>query len=363
MSTLVSRRNLLLGLTALPFAFARRAPAAATEPMPIYRGAAVMPHLLEETAFVERLVADCSCLTPEVDLKWTSIEPARGCRSWTGADRLAAFARASKMRMRGHTLLWHRATPTWAVDRISEGDWTPIKEHFGALMPRYAELIDEWDVINEPIDADHGIGGLRRNTFFAAFGPDYIERALWQARELAPGAALMLNEYGLEVDGAWGDARRGAFLRLAERLKKRGAPLDGIGIQAHLHLASRTTTFTALNRFLRNLDELGLGVTITELDVREHDRSLPIGERDRHVAATVSSFLDVVLPNRNVRGVVTWGLSDRHSWIQHGDENSAGSLEDDARQTERLNRGLPYGASYEAKPMALAVNARLPHKT
>jgi endo-1,4-beta-xylanase len=318
-----------------------------------------MPSLLEEVRFAERLTADCRCLTPEVHLKWDAIEPRSGSRSFEGADRIADFARQRGMRMRGHTLLWHRSTPTWADQAIGQSDWAPVARHFAALMPRYGDIVDEWDVVNEPIDAVDGYQGLRRNQFLDAFGPDYIECALWEARAHAPAARLMLNEYGLEYDGPWGDARRTTMLRLVEHLRARGAPLGGIGVQAHLDLTHQAASFASFETFLEHLERLGLRVTITELDVREQDRTLPIGERDRRVAAAASAFLDVALSSPAVTGVVTWGVSDLHSWLQHEEFETSLALASRPVLHDRLNRGLPYDGQLRPKAFGDALTEAL----
>jgi endo-1,4-beta-xylanase len=53
----------------------------------------------------------------------------------------------------------------------------------------------------------------------------------------------------------------------------------------------------------------------SELDVA--DEKAPADEvvRDRLVADAYSRFLDAALDEPAVKMVVTWGLSDRHSWI------------------------------------------------
>ena len=51
---------------------------------------------------------------------------------------------------------------------------------------------------NEPIETGYRTDGLRSSVFLQAFGVDYIARALWEARRLAPRAKLQLiNEFGL----------------------------------------------------------------------------------------------------------------------------------------------------------------------
>ena len=317
--------------------------------------------LQAEPALRAAVLQDCAVLTPEVELKWDAIEPAPGKWSLTNFDRLVGFALETGKAVRGHTMLWHRSTPTWAEQRLREQrDWRLIARHFAAVIPRHGDAIAEWDVVNEPIETGHRTDGLRRNVFLDAFGPDYIRRALVEARALAPRARLMLNEYSLEYDSREERDRRYLFLKLVEGLRRSGAPLDGIGLQGHLDLRKGTVSTSSIAAFLRELAGMGLAVVVTELDVKEAEYTAPANRRDRMAADEVRRYLDAVLAEPGVTGVVTWGLSDRHSWLE--------VLEEDYRRFPGawqngdgpgLNRGLPYDSSMRRKPTYAAIEAAL----
>jgi endo-1,4-beta-xylanase len=174
-----------------------------------------------------------------------------------------------------------------------------------------------------------------------AFGSGYIGRALTQARIFAPRAQLIINEYGLEYDFAEERERRYFLLKLLERLRHENAPLDGLGLQGHLDLRKGNISQSAIADFLQEVADMGLFIDVTELDVTEADRSAPLVERDRLVADEVSRYLEVVLSQPNVRGVTTWGLTDRRSWL-----NGNGPA---------LNRGLPFDASMQPTSMYFAI--------
>jgi endo-1,4-beta-xylanase len=305
------------------------------------------------------VLQDCALLTPEVDLKWNAIEPVPGQWSMGSIDGLVGFAVEHGKTLRGHTLLWHRSTPAWAEQRLRDHrDWQLISRHFAALLPRYGGAIVQWDVVNEPIETGYRWDGLRRNVFLEAFGPDYIRRALLEARALAPRARLMLNEYGLEYDSRDERDRRYLFLKLIEGLKHSGTPLDGIGLQGHLDLRKGTMATRAIAELLKELAGMGLEIVVTELDVKEADYTAPPDVRDRLVADEVRRYLDTVLAQSGVSGVMTWGMSDRQSWLE--------ILEEDYRRFPGawtkgdgpgLNRGLPYDAAMQRKPMYSAIEA------
>jgi hypothetical protein len=72
------------------------------------------------------------------------------------------------------------------------------------------------------------VEGLRRS---GAFGPDYIRRALVEARALAPLARLMLNEYSLESRRSAGTAysvslTSSSVTTIATRWHRPAKPLD-----------------------------------------------------------------------------------------------------------------------------------------
>jgi endo-1,4-beta-xylanase len=125
--------------------------------------------------------------------------------------------------------------------------------------------------------------------------------------------------------------------------------LDGIGIQAHLDLAKGGIDQPKLSRFFADIAALGLEIVVTELDVRERDLHAPLPLRDARVAAEVKAYLAVALDQPAVTGVVTWGLTDRDSWLQKPGMRVV--------STERaLNRGLPYDAALGRKPMYWSIH-------
>ena len=322
-----------------------------------YFGAAVrIDQINNEAKLREALLRDCSYVTPEIHMKWDAIEPRRGEFVFAPADDLVVFAQQHGLRVRGHTLLWDQSTPKWAREAIlANSDWKIIQRYFTSVISRYSDTVIQWDVINEPIDTGLRGDGLRANLFLKAFGPDYISRALEEARALAPKAGLAINDYGFEYENQTEKQRRSAFLRLLERLKRRNAPLDVVGVQAHLDLAKGPLKERTIANFLREVAGFGHEIIITELDVKERDLSIPLEERDRLVAAETLRYLEIVLDQPAVRGVMTWGLSDRHSWLQTSNSNLNGDTSAATSNERALNRGLPYDESFNAKKMYWAI--------
>jgi endo-1,4-beta-xylanase len=319
-------------------------------------GTCVAPHHIESDPRVRTMIAHlCSSLTPEYHLQWSSLEPGPGDYRFRPVDAIVDFAARRGMTLTGHALIWEQGTPGWGTpdwvkERLAEQpDWNLVRQRFETVLTRYRDAIPLWNVVNEPIETSHRADGLRANVFLKAFGPGYIAEALATAREFAPGARLMINEFSLEYDNPVDQARQRAVLALLEDIRRRGLPLDAFGIQGHLDLGKGRMSARSLGRFLQAVADLGLEIHVTELDVQERDLSLPIAERDRRVADETARFLDIVLDQEAVASVTTWGVSDRHSWLRSNPNGLEGV--DDA-----INRGLPFDEEGRPKPMARTIS-------
>lgn len=306
-----------------------------------------------ETGLRRTVAAECGLLTPEIHLKWNSIEHRKGSLWYQPVDDLVALAARTGQKIYGHTLLWEQGTPDWALRELkARRNWRLVSDHMERVLGRYGAAIDVWDVVNEPIDTQGGRNGLRRNTFHRVFGPGYVAQALETARHYAPRARLMLNDYSFEYENHVEADRRKAFLKLLGDLKGRGVPLDGVGLQAHLDLGKGAMKRATVAPFMQAIADMGLEIYITELDVKERDYRATAETRDMRVADEVARYLDIALEQPAVRGVTTWGLSDRHSWlkVERGDKVDRKRYGNPAP-----NRGLPYDAAMQPKRMHQAL--------
>jgi GH35 family endo-1,4-beta-xylanase len=79
-------------------------------------GTAVNMDLLPADALYRAKVAEqFSSVTPENVMKWEVVEPQRGQFNWSPVDALVDFARQSRQRVRGYTLVWHNQPPEGAT--------------------------------------------------------------------------------------------------------------------------------------------------------------------------------------------------------------------------------------------------------
>src|SRR3954447_18350552 len=78
-----------------------------------YFGTAVAAGKLGDSTYSTILDREFSMITPENEMKWDTIEPARGSFNFGPADQIVNHALAHGQRMRGHTTVWHSQLPGW----------------------------------------------------------------------------------------------------------------------------------------------------------------------------------------------------------------------------------------------------------
>ncbi len=313
------------GSSALPTAPSGTSPA--SDPRPLRQiarsfgrefGAAVEPATLAaDSAFASAVTAECGMVTSENCLKWAALRPTVDRFDFTRGDALRDFARAGGMAFRGHTLVWHNSLPSWFSSTVNAGNAERyLVEHIATVASHYAGEIHSWDVVNEAIDTTSGrADGLRSTPWLQFLGPRYIDVAFATAAVADPRALLTYNEYGLELSSS--GPRRDATLRLLSDLRGRGVPLHGLGIQGHAG-GTGWAQFDAgaFAAFLRDVAALGLRIFISELDVKDNNLIADTATRDQQVAAVYRDYLSVALAEPAVGAVITWGLSDKYTWVK-----------------------------------------------
>ena len=135
-------------------------------------------------------------------------------------------------------------------------------------------------------------------------------------------------------------ARRRALVELLRSLRDRGVPIHAVGLQAHL-FADRVIDRSALQAFVAEIVALKLDVLITELDVNDFTLPAKISERDARVAELAAQFMSAVCEVTRPTAILTWGISDRYSWMPTY-----------FKRTDGLpNRPLPLDADFQRKPL------------
>lgn len=286
----------------------------------IYGAACQYRHLSSNLEFAASFTRECGMLVPEKELKWKALRPKPDRFNFAPGDQMAEFARTHNLLLRGHTLVWHHklSLPEWFKDTVNSQNAEQILiDHIKTVAGHYAGRMHSWDVVNEAIHLPDGrADGLRKTPWLKFLGPNYIDIAFRAAAEADPKALLVYNDHQLEYDQPQNEAKRTKVLKLLERLKSRGVPVQALGIQSHLGVNSRKRFpgGEKLRGFLRDVASLGLKILVTEMDVIEK-KPLDVTTRDRLIAGIYEDYLTVVLDEPAVIAVVTWGLSDRYTWV------------------------------------------------
>jgi endo-1,4-beta-xylanase len=277
---------------------------------------------------------------------WSSTEPVPGVWNFSGPDDAVAAATASNLRVRGHPLVWGRlALPAW-VNAIT--DPNEMRERMGAhvtaLVERYAGVVTQWDVVNEPLTFSGAPGatdGLEDYVFHRLLGPGYIAEALAVAHAADPTAKLFVNEILALRPGA----KQDRLFRLAQDLLAAGAPLHGIGFQGHVTPPFAPTyapSAAELRATLERFAALGLEVEITEIDVSLQSTTACDFARQ---ARTYHDLVAACLAVPACRGITTWGIGDGFTWIDGFFGTAA--------------RPLPFDLLWQPKPAYRAIRDAL----
>jgi endo-1,4-beta-xylanase len=311
-------------------------------------------------------------IAPENDLKWALIQPRPGPDGYDfgPADAYVNFGLSNHMYIVGHTLVWHSQTPNWvfagtnpppattaaAPAPVASTNMTGtnaprrargfgqfgfngprasreellqrMHDHITTVVGRYKGKIKVWDVVNEAV-ADGGTNVLRNSLWLQIIGPDFIAKAFEYAHEADPDAILRYNDYSLE-----NPAKRRKLITLIKSLQAQHVPVMAIGSQTHVSVSG--PSFEQEDAALTDLEQLGLPIHITELDVNSAERGQRntgadvadnaaatqgglVDNANRRLADQYANLFRAFLKHHNSVKVVTlWGVNDGVSWRAQG---------------------------------------------
>lgn len=304
-------------------------------------GTAIQAGYLAEAPYLATLSRHFDYVTAEYQMKWDPIERQPGVFDFGAADQIVAFAESHGMRVKGHALIWHGATPSWVGALTAPEMRIAIEDYIRTVAGRYRGRVYAWDVVNEAVadDAAAATGGLRSSVFLQRLGPDYIAEAFRLARRADPEARLYYNDYAIEA----ANAKFERTYALVKSLVDAGVPIDGVGFQMHVDAQSPPPA-ADFARNLARIAALGLLVNISEMDVRI--RTVP-GDAAARLETQKRVYKDLVavcVAQPACDGATFWGFTDKYSWI-----DSAFGPDDP----------LLWNETYGAKPAAYGVREAL----
>ena len=274
----------------------------------------------EQVALIKQ---EFNSMTAENDMKPEPTEPQEGQFNWENADRIANFARQNGIKLRGHTLMWHSQIGRWmtAEGTTKEQFYARMKNHIQAIVSRYKDVVYCWDVVNEAISDDaNATDPYRQSAMYRLCGDEFIEKAFQYAHEADPKALLFYNDYST-VD----PHKRDRIYNMVKKMKAKGIPIDGIGMQAHynIYYPSEARLDSAITMFKTIVKH----IHITEFDIRVNEEmggglsfsregATVTDSVKQHLADQYARCFKVFRKHKDVIDCVTfWNLGDRDSWL------------------------------------------------
>ena len=284
-------------------------------------GTAVRPSQLSETAYASTLAREFNLVEAEDAMKWWVLRPDRATYDFRQGDDLVRFAQAHQMKVRGHCLVWGRQNPDW----LTQAHFTTrqlshlLHSHIIRVMKHYAGQVWAWDVVNEALDEN---GDVRDSIWYNQPGiglagkkTAYIEQVFRWAHAAEPQALLFYNE----AEGEGLNRKSDAIYAMIRDFRKRGVPIDGVGLQMHVPTVEVNVPAMAAGvaANIARLTALGVQVQVTELDVSlPTDSSGQLRQDDlRRQAEIYRSLVRACLNNAGCTAIQTWGFTDKYSWI------------------------------------------------
>jgi len=312
-------------------------------------------------ALLER---ECELLVPENQLKWQWVRRTPDKFDFRAFDAIAGYAESRGFKLRGHTLFW---TPTkWYPKWLAQTRFASAAEaekllthHVRTVCGRYGNRIYSYDVVNEAVQPE--TGEIRdTNVTHSLGGEHFVDLMFHTAREAALHAQLVYNDYMSWERNSVDETHINGVLKLLEGFRKRGTPVDALGVQSHIRLLKNAPVADIVResegpwrRFLNEVVGMGYQLLITEFDVNDHMAPAAIGPRDRMVADYARAYLDLMLDYPQLQDMLCWGLCDRYSWLDAFDP----------RADKLLKRGTPYDVDFRPKLLRSAMASSFAHAT
>ena len=257
----------------------------------------------------------------ENEMKWASNEGTRDSENYSQADYIANWCADNNIKLRGHCLVWETGAqePGWVPDLDCESYPNPsekleeIDERIKSAVGRYKGQIVQWDIDNEMLSGNtfDCLGEAGRAHFFEL------------ANQVDPGCGVYMNEYSGNSFGGYDGDR---YASRAQGLIDLGAPVEGLGIQAHVNSPFQPERY--YRNVLEELAVVGLPIIATEYDTETSS------EYQR--AEDLENFYRICFSHSSVEGIIMWGFWEDSIWRGEGIANSDWTLNEAGVRYEML---------------------------
>ncbi|MDR0810902.1 MAG: endo-1,4-beta-xylanase, partial [Paludibacter sp.] len=279
--------------------------------------------------------------------------------NFEAADQFVKFARLNNLKIMGHCLINGVLIPkgfffdTQGNAVSAEVLLETIKTHIDSLAGRYKGKIHSWDAANEILDNQ---GNYLKNLYYNTLGEDYVKYIFQFARQADSEARLYYTDTNLSYP-----AKREGALRMLKKLQAEGLKIDGVGFHGHTRIGK--TNFAELEKSIIAFSELGLKVSVTEMDVsvlhiinpdldtdtlcnpdfwetlNPYSKSLPKIIAKRLYEDYKTLFRIFIKHSDKIERVTLWGISDSES------------IQNNYPIRGRTDYPLLFDRDYQAKPV------------
>lgn len=266
-----------------------------------------------QRAYEERFTALLNYAT--LPFYWAGYERTKGVTDEERLHRMAAWCAQHRIPAKGHPLVWHEVFPQWGYACPDDEVLARLENRVREIVSAFRGQIDLWDVFNEATVShrfDNAVGRWVVDKGAAAC----VTQALRWAREANPSATLLYNDFNISED----------MERLIAELLDRGAPVDVIGIQSHMHKG--VWPLERVWQVCETYARFGLPLHWTELTILSgrlkaaddndwHARhtdwpSTPQGEQEQAEYGT--KLYTLLFSHPAVDAVTWWDFADYFSW-------------------------------------------------
>jgi GH35 family endo-1,4-beta-xylanase len=246
---------------------------------------------------------------------WGSYERSPGVTGHVRLRQMADWCAERQIHAKGHPLVWHEVYPAWGEGYSDDEMLARLETRVHRLVSEFRGCVDVWDVVNEATVSHRFSNAVGR--WIAREGAlECVARALTWAREANPDATLLYNDFNLGPE----------FEALVAGLLDRGAPLDAIGIQSHMHKG--TWPLERAWRVCESTARFGLPLHFTELTVlsgrlkaaddddwhHRHTEWPSTREGERAQAEYATALYSLLYSHPAVEAITWWDLADHRGW-------------------------------------------------
>lgn len=215
------------------------------------------------------------------------------------AIRLANWAVEHNLNFKGHTAFWEHsgAMPQSIIDSLDDADYSKAydiySKRIAECMIPFKNIAKHWDIINEIT--------YHSSKVWQPHGEQMYADMYKLAHKFDPDCKLYINETGYNGDRSQNSVDE--FKNKISTLQSLGAPIDGVGIQAHYVKAIYPQmVYNELDTLAEYTDELA----ITEYDIAPADETVS--------APFLRDMLILTYSHPKATAFIMWGFTDKMHW-------------------------------------------------